>query len=58
MNPRNHLEKAIKINPDFSEAYFELGLLEKLEGNKNDALKLFKKAVSINKNFAKAECYY
>ena len=56
MNPRNHLEKAIKINPDFSEAYFELGLLEKLEGNKNDALKLFKKAVSINKSFAEAEC--
>ncbi|MBT3490023.1 MAG: tetratricopeptide repeat protein, partial [Gammaproteobacteria bacterium] len=32
MNPKEHLEKAIEINPDFSDARFQLALLYIADG--------------------------
>ena len=53
---RKHLEEAIAINPNFAEAYYKLGLLLKDEGAHADALANFKKAVSLNGDFAEAQC--
>ena len=46
MNPKLHLEKAIAINPDYSEAYYKLGLLHKNANDREKAIENFKKAVS------------
>ena len=56
MNPRAHLEKAIALDPKYPKAYYSLGLLNKKEGNDNEALENFKQAVSIDKDFAEAQC--
>ena len=56
MNPRTHLEKAISLKPEYPEAFYRLGLLNKSEGKAEDALENFKQAVSINKDFAEAQC--
>ena len=56
MNPRTHLEKAISLRPEYPEAFYRLGLLNKSEGKAEDALENFKQAVSINKDFAEAQC--
>jgi len=53
---REHLEQAIEINPEYAEAYYELGLLEKGEGNAEGAWEHFQKAVSLNSNYAEAQC--
>ena len=39
MDAKSHLEQAIKINPDFLDAYYELGCLLRDEGNLKGAEK-------------------
>ncbi|MEC8778101.1 MAG: tetratricopeptide repeat protein, partial [Verrucomicrobiota bacterium] len=56
MNAKEHLEKAIALNPEYSHAYYNLGLLHKKKGEGAPALENFQKAVSLNKEFAEAEC--
>ena len=34
-NARSHLEKAISLNPEFAEAYYELGVLLKEENGRS-----------------------
>ena len=50
MNAKTHLEKAIALNPEFAEAYFELGVLLKSEGEIKNSIQNFQKAVSINRH--------
>ena len=45
MNAKTHLEKAIALNPEFAEAYFELGMLLKEDGDIKESVKHLKKAV-------------
>ena len=47
-------QKAIRINPNYALAYFNLGLLNSQRGNFNDALKQFGKAIEIDPLFAEA----
>ena len=56
MDAKNHLKKAINLNPDYAEAYYELGLIFKKEGETEQALDHFQKAVSLKSDFAEAEC--
>ena len=56
MNAKDHLEKAIALNPELSPAYYNLGLLLKANSDFAGALKNFHKAVSLDKEFAEAEC--
>ena len=56
MNPRSHLEKAIKLNPEYAEAYYNLGLLCTNEHDKKNALENFRKAVSLKSDYAEAQC--
>ena len=56
MNAKTHLEKAIALNPEFAEAYYELGMLLKNEGAIKESIKQFQKSVSINNDFAEAQC--
>ncbi|MEJ6622117.1 MAG: tetratricopeptide repeat protein, partial [Opitutae bacterium] len=56
MNAKTHLEKAIVLNPDFAEAYFELGMLLKEDGDIKESIKTLRKAVSINNDYAEAQC--
>ena len=41
---REHLEQAIEINPEYAEAYFKLGILEKGDGNIEGAWGAFSKS--------------
>ena len=56
MNAKTHLEKAISLNPEFAEAYFELGMLLKSKGEIKNSIKNFQKAVAINNDYAEAQC--
>ena len=56
MNAKIHLEKAIALNPEFAEAYYELGMLLKEQGEIKESVKNLKKSVSINNDFAEAQC--
>ena len=49
MDAKAHLSKAIALNPDYSEVYYELGLLLKKDGDTDQALEHFQKAVSLRK---------
>ena len=44
MDAKKHLQKAINLNPDYAEAYYELGLILKKEGETEEALNHFQKA--------------
>ena len=52
MNAKAHLEKAIVLNPEYADAYFELGMLLKSEGTIKKSIKNFQKAVGINNEYA------
>ena len=56
MDAKAHLTKAIALNPDYSEAHYELGLLLKKDGDTDQALEYFQKAVALKNDFAEAEC--
>ena len=47
MDAKSHLERAIKIKPDFLNAYFELGCLLMEEGNLSDAEKQFNQVIKL-----------
>ena len=47
-------QNAIRINPNYALAYFNLGLLNSQKGNFDDALKQFGKAIEIDPLFAEA----
>ena len=44
-NARSHLEKAISLNPEFAEAYYELGVLLKEENSIEECIKNYIQAV-------------
>jgi len=51
------LEKAIEINPTYSLAYYDLGVvLSRIKGRENDALKLFRHAIALDPD--EAHSYY
>ena len=45
----NHLNKAIELNPNFSEAYNNLGNTKKLINKRDEAIICFKKSISLKK---------
>lgn len=45
---RTCLERAIYINPYYEKAYYYLGILNKLENKKEEAILFFKKVLNIN----------
>lgn len=47
-------ESAIKIKPNYAEAYFNLGVVFKLLSREIDAIQCYKNAISINKNYPDA----
>jgi tetratricopeptide (TPR) repeat protein len=47
-------QNALKINPNYALAYFNLGLLNSQTGNFDDALKQFDKSIKIDPLFAEA----
>lgn len=53
---RSYLEKAIKIKPDFADAYSDLGNISKLEGNLEEAFKYYQKAVNLEPENLVARC--
>jgi tetratricopeptide (TPR) repeat protein len=50
----SHLYRAIDLTPNIPHAYYNLGVLYNEEGNKDRAKKLFKAALSIDKDFSEA----
>ncbi|MDA7441210.1 tetratricopeptide repeat protein [Candidatus Pseudothioglobus singularis] len=46
------LEKAIELNPDFEDAINNLGLVQHKLGKLDQAVRLYKKAVAIDSNYA------
>ena len=47
MNAKTHLEKAIALNPEFAEAYYELGMLLKNEAQLRNQLNNFKSLLAL-----------
>ncbi|HEY4554768.1 MAG TPA: tetratricopeptide repeat protein, partial [Bacillaceae bacterium] len=45
---REHLETAIKLNPDFHEAHYNLALLYYNEGNRQQAVEHAERAYSLS----------
>jgi len=43
-------EKAIKINPDYAEAYSNYGYVMEKQGDFTGAVKMFKKYITISKD--------
>ena len=48
-------DQALKIQPDSSEAFYGIGLVNKLQGNTAEALGFFNKALLYQPNLAKAQ---
>jgi tetratricopeptide (TPR) repeat protein len=47
---RQHLEKALSLNPGYVQAYFNLGNLEEREGHRDEAKRCFEKCLEIDPN--------
>ena len=47
-------KKAIKINPDFAEAYYNMAIAQKVIGEFDEAIKSYKKALKIKPNYFEA----
>ena len=47
-------KKAIKINPDFAEAYYNMAIAQKVIGEFEEAIKSYKKALKIKPNYFEA----
>ncbi len=45
---RAEIEKVLKIDPNFSEAYERLGYIASLEKNKDEAIRYYEKAISVD----------
>ena len=48
------LQKAISINPRYSDGYYNLGIAHSKEGNVIEAIASYKKAIQINPNYSEA----
>ena len=51
---KEHLLKAIKINPSYSKAYYKLGILLVQDSEYRDAMKNFENAIKFDGKFAEA----
>ena len=49
-----HLLAAVEANPDYLDAYVNLGVLLKREGKVNEAIDAYRKALQLNPNHAEA----
>lgn len=49
-------QQALEINPDFAEAYFNMGISYNEKDKKGKAIRCYKKAIEINPDYVKA--YY
>ena len=47
-------KKALLLKPDFSEAYYNMGITLQLQGNVTGAIETYKKALRIQPNYAEA----
>ena len=56
MDAKQHLQKAIELDSNYADAYYELGLLLKKDGDSDGALNHFQKAVNLREDFAEAQC--
>jgi len=45
---KEYFEKAIEINPDNPYALLNMGVVYEMEGNKDKAIKMYKKLIAIN----------
>jgi tetratricopeptide (TPR) repeat protein len=52
-----YLNKALRIDPDYSEAYFRLGVTLQKQGKVEAAIRCYEKAISIDPDEADAELY-
>jgi tetratricopeptide (TPR) repeat protein len=50
----NDLEKVIELNPQFTFAHFNLGMIQAIQRNFDAALEHFSKSIEINPDFAEA----
>ena len=57
MNPKDHLEKAIEINPEFSDARFQLALLYIADGEDDHAQPHLEKVIELVPEHAEAFRY-
>lgn len=48
------LEKTVEINPDFEFAWFNLGYMNNLLRNFDQAIEYYSKAIEVNSDFAEA----
>ncbi|MBF0495008.1 MAG: tetratricopeptide repeat protein [Deltaproteobacteria bacterium] len=53
----NHLRLALRLKPDFGNAYFNLGIILSEQGDEKGAIEHFFKALDSNPSFAAAHCY-
>ncbi len=53
-NAVRYFKKAIELNPDFAEAYHNLGISFYYNKNEGEAINFLKKAIEIKKDYAKA----
>ena len=56
MDAKIHLQKAIELDPNYADAYYEIGLLFKKDNESKKALEHFQKAVNLREDFAEAQC--
>ena len=54
MDAKKHLQKAIELDPNYADAYYELGLLFKKD-NESKALEHFESS-QFKEDFAEAQC--
>ncbi|MFH1421426.1 MAG: tetratricopeptide repeat protein [Planctomycetota bacterium] len=50
------LDEILKLNPNFAEAYNDLGIIKRLAGDTDGAIAYYEKAIQLNPKFA--EAYY
>ena len=53
MDAKKHLQKAIELDPNYADAYYELGLLFKKDNEPKKALEHFQKAVNLREDLRK-----
>jgi tetratricopeptide (TPR) repeat protein len=51
---KTDLQEALRLNPNFAEAYFQLGLIELTEGKTEQGINALKKAISLDPQLAPA----
>ena len=51
---KKHFYKALELNPEFAEAYYDLAFHSEKSGDINEAKIHFQKATDVEQNFAEA----